>query len=525
MNIAEILQKQSLQRPEQVAIIDGVLGHERKTSFKQLNTQSAQFSAQLKSYGLEQGDTVLIFQPISVELYVILIGLFRLGLIAMFVDPSTGLDHLERCCQRVRPKVLIGSTKAHLLRFVSKSLRVIPIKITSGLWLPFTKSYAGLKHYKASDEIVDADAELPALITFTSGSTGLPKAAVRTHGFLLAQHSVLADNIAHKAGQVDASTLPIFVLANLASGMTSLLCDIDFRFPAKVNAEIILKQARSFAATRCAASPAFFEQIIRYCAAKNISRIDFDRIDTGGAPVFPGLLSQLQQLSPQAEIVAVYGSTEAEPIAHIHWQDISDEDYLAMQAGQGLLAGKPVAQIDVKVIKDQTGTAIKPLAGDEWLASPLKPGEVGEIVVAGEHVLPGYLHGKGDEETKFSVAGRPWHRTGDAGYFDAQGRLWLMGRCSAKMSDQSGELYPFAVETVIRCNPDVHRCAMLSFKSKRVLVLQAKENINLDKKAIKLALAWARVEKVLTVPYIPVDKRHNAKVDYPELNKLLESLL
>ncbi len=524
MNIAEVLQQQAEHRASQTAIIDGVIGHERHTTFLQINSQSARFATLLNSYGLKQGDTILIFQPISAELYIILVAIFRLGLVAMFVDPSVGLNHLERCCQRVRPKAFIGSSKAQLLRFASKSLRSIPIKIGVGRWLPFTKSFSDLTQCKPLTEVVNARDDLPALITFTSGSTGLPKAAVRTHGFLLAQHKVLADNIDHQPGQVDVSTLPIFVLANLASGITSLLCDVDLRFPGKVDASIVLQQAKTFSATRCAASPAFYEQLVDHCLKNEGQKLNFERIDTGGAPVFPGLLSQLKQLASNAEVVAVYGSTEAEPIAHIHWQDISEDDFSNMQKGQGLLVGKPVKQIDVKVIKDVTNIPIEPMSQEQLLEMCLANYEAGEIVVAGDHVLPGYLNGVGNEETKFSVEGRPWHRTGDAGYFDDQGRIWLMGRCSAKISDSDGELYPFAVETVVRCDSNVRRCALVAFKEQRVLVVEMHHNSVLNTASVKRNLAWAKIDRIYTVAQVPVDKRHNAKIDYPALNKLLVRL-
>ena len=523
MNIAEVLRQQADSRASQTAIIDGPIGQERETSYLQINNQSARFAALLKSYGLQQGDTILIFQPISAELYIILVAIFRLGFVAMFVDPSVGLNHIERCCQRLSPKAFIGSRKAHLLRFSSRALRAIPIKIGVGGWLPFTKSYSSLTKFKPIVEIVDAEKDLPALITFTSGSTGLPKAAVRSHGFLLAQHEVLADNIDHLPGQVDVSTLPIFVLANLASGITSLLCDVDLRFPAKVDARTVLQQVNSFSAVRCAASPAFFEQLVEYCFSNNMT-LPFERIDTGGAPVFPGLLAQLKTLAPDCEIVAVYGSTEAEPIAHIHGQDISEADMINMRQGRGLLAGVPVQQINVRVINDLANQPIEPLSSAQFDKLALVENEIGEIVVAGDHVLPGYLNGVGDEETKFSVDGQPWHRTGDAGYFDDQGRLWLMGRCSAKISDVDGELYPFAVETVVRCYTEVRRCAMVAYNGKRLLVVEMHKGANSIVEKIKKKLSWANINKVLVVPAVPVDKRHNAKIDYPELNKLLARL-
>lgn len=525
MNIAHILQQQSQQQGDSIAIIDGPLGQEHKLSFEQLDEQSARFAALLRSHGLKPGDTVLIFQPISSELYIILMAIFRLGLVAMFVDPSSGIDHLNRCCQRVMPDAFIGNNKAQWLRLFAWTLQRIPLKFTTGSWFFRTKRYRALHKHEPLAEIASVDNDTPALITFTSGSTGLPKAAVRTHGFLLAQHKVLADNIDLKAGEVDVSTLPIFVLANLASGLTSLLCDVDLRFVGKVDAQVVLKQMQTFAASRCAASPAFFHQLVKYCQHNKIDALDFKRIDTGGAPVFPGLLTQLHALAKTAEVVAVYGSTEAEPIAHVHYQDISPDDLNAMRSGRGLLAGKPVSQIDVKVLRDQSGQPIVPLTEQSLAMYELNANQIGEIVVAGEHVLPGYLDGVGNEETKFSVDGRPWHRTGDAGYFDEQGRLWLMGRCSAKISDRHGTLYPFAVETVLMCDPTIARCALVARNDQRLVVVQAQEGHALDAEKIKHDLQWASIDRVLLMNRIPVDKRHNAKIDYPALNKQLKTLL
>lgn len=523
-NIAQVLQHKAEQLAEQVAIIDGVAGKERLTRYAELETQSAQFAAQLKSAGLKSGDVVLIFQPISLELYVTLLAIFRLGLVAMFVDPSVGLDHLERCCQRVKPDALIASSKAHLLRFASRALRKIPLKIAIGWRIPFTKNFSDYTKHSPLKTITATQPETPALITFTSGSTGLPKAAVRTHGFLLAQHDVLAKNISHQAGQVDVSTLPIFVLANLASGVVSLLCDVDLRFPGKVNAQTVLQQARKFSAKRCAASPAFFSQLIQHCQQNHIQSMPFERIDTGGAPVFPGLLEQLHNLNPAAEVVAVYGSTEAEPIAHIHWQDISNNDRLLMHSGRGLLAGNPVEQIDLRIIKDQTGTPLSEMTQHDFDQQCQPVDIIGEIVVAGDHVLPGYLQGIGNEETKFRVDGRPWHRTGDAGYLDEQGRLWLLGRCTAKIQDQHGELYPFAVETVVNMDTDIKRSAMTQFNGQRWLLVEGQGQHQIDIKKLKHDLNWAELDHIAQVKHIPVDKRHNAKIDYPALKTLLTRL-
>ena len=143
-----------------------------------------------------------------------------------------------------------------------------------------------------------------------------------------------------------------------------------------------------------------------------------------------------------------------------------------MRTGAGLLTGHPVPSIQLRIVPDQWGQPIAPLTSSELDALALPPGEPGEIVVSGPHVLTGYLHGQGDEETKFDVDGRRWHRTGDAGYLDAGGRLWLLGRCSARIDDGRGRVYPFAVECALDGIAGVKRTAFLAHGGRRLLVAE-----------------------------------------------------
>src|SRR5262249_41128199 len=150
-------------------------------------------------------------------------------------------------------------------------------------------------------------------------------------------------------------------------------------------------------AVNSAASPAFFECLARYCAGRRLTLPSLKKLFTGGAPVFPRLLDQLQQMAPSAEVVAVDGSTEAEPIAPAARHELRPDDRQAMLAGRGLLAGVPVAAVRLRILRDQWGVPVGPYTEAEFAAQCRPAGEPGEIVVSGGHVLPGYLHGLGDE--------------------------------------------------------------------------------------------------------------------------------
>jgi acyl-CoA synthetase (AMP-forming)/AMP-acid ligase II len=521
LNIVEILQQQSKKRPDAAAIIDVRRGKDRITTFAGLEVASAHGAALLKTSGLAAGDTVLVFLPMSAELYIALMTLFRLGITAMFLDPSAGREHIERCCKIRPPAALIAAPKAHLLRLISPALRSIPRHFSFDSFLPATIPWSRSSRLQPDLSILPCAPDTPALITFTSGSTGQPKATVRSHGFLLEQHRVLERAIHLTPDAIDLTTLPVFVLANLASGVTSLIPDADLRRPGNIEAQPVLRQVERYRPVSVAASPAFLECFCDACETLGNTVSGFRYVFTGGAPVFPNHLNRFTATFLNAEVVAVYGSTEAEPIAHIARKELTADDIASMSVGAGLLVGIPVAEISVRVILPQWGTPLGALDENGFSVICLPPGKTGEIVVNGGHVLKEYLYNVGDEETKFRVNGKIWHRTGDSGYFDDRGRLWLLGRTSAVINDDRGELYPFAVECAVRQLSAVSRAALVGRQNKRILFVQPRKGSRIDTDAVRDSLTWARLDEVRVLQEIPVDPRHNAKVDYGRLAKIV----
>ena len=519
MNIATVLRERAIDSADRPALIEG----SRVVTFLGLDRMAAGIGRQLRAARIQPGDRVLVFCPMSVALYAVLVGIWRCGATAVFLDPSTGRAQLGRCCDLVSPQAFLAVPRAHALRVASRSIRRIPACLSIGRWLPGARALRIDEGENGDPAIEPANQDTPALITFTSGSTGQPKAAVRSHGFLLAQHRVLANDLHLQAGQRDLAALPIFVLANLASAVTSIIPDADLRAPGDIEPARLLRQIRLTRPTRVAASPALLDRLASHVARQGHVLETFEEIYTGGAPVFPRLLRRLQQAAPQATVVAVYGSTEAEPIARIAWKEIQQEDLRAMEGGAGLLVGKPITEIGLRVLPDRWGRPIGPYTSEAFEADSLRANTAGEIVVAGEHVLSGYLGGLGDSETKFKVGDRTWHRTGDAGYLDGSGRLWLLGRASAKLHDEHGVIYPFAVECAAMAVEAVRRCALVQHEGSRLLVAQLeRDEIPAVSARLERQLAWAHLAEVLVVPEIPVDRRHNAKVDYPALHALLE---
>ena len=521
MNIAARLATRAERQPDAPAIIDTWRGRPRVTSFAALDRAGARGAALLQALGARPGDAVVVLHPMSLELYAALIAVFRLGMVAVVPEPSASRAQVAAALSPLPIAGFIGSRKAHLLRLRHPVFRRARWTVSLDGWLPFTTRWQAGDARPALDTLAPVDADTPALVTFTSGSTSVPKVAVRSHGFLLAQHDVLEHSLHLAPRQVDLSTLPIFVLANLASGVTSVLPDADLRAPGQIDAGPVLAQARTHGVTRTAASPGLLARLADECA-RTSTTIPLASIHVGGAPVFPPLLDRLAAMAPGADVVSVYGSTEAEPIAEIARTAIDDTDRQRMRDGAGLLTGVPVPEVSLRILagpwRPQPIGAIDATTFAGRCASSSAPGE---IVVTGGHVLRGYLGGRGDDETKFRVDGRVWHRTGDAGYLDARGRLWLLGRCGARVEDALGVVYPFSVECAAMHVSGVARAAFTAVDGRRVLVVEPAAGTSLDLAAVAATARWAHLHAVREYPRIPVDRRHNAKIDYTALPGLL----
>jgi olefin beta-lactone synthetase len=470
LNLVETFLAQAEARPEAAAIIaaDG-----RVTTYAALARASAERARAYARAGVGAGDVVLIARGVSVELYETLLAVFRLGAIAMFPEPAAGLKGLRVAVEMARPKAIVTAGIGHVVRMLFPELRRLKA-------LPDLDDDAA-----AGDLLAHLSGDAPALITFTSGSTGRPKGIVRSADFLMLQHRLLEDLRRTKPGDVDLISLPVFILSNLAAGATSVIPTGKLTRPAKLDGAKLRAQIVKHGVNRIVAPPAVVARIVEGAAPM----AQLGAIFTGGGPVYPNLLRSAAKTAPNAAIHAVYGSTEAEPIAHLELKDIADEDWRAMAEGHGLLAGKPIGEIAVE-LRDH------------------------EVFVAGAHVNRGYLDPADDVSTKSMRDDVLWHRTGDAARIDARGRLWLLGRREAA----SGGLFPFAVETAALSWPGVRQAALLAGDGCARLAL-AGEGLNAADLATR-AKALGEIELVV-VKEVPMDKRHNSKADYTRLRKML----
>ena len=457
--------------PERPAIIDG---KGRSVSFACLHSRAGFLADTWARRGIGPGDRVLIAMGVTPDLYAALAALWRLGAVAVLPEPAMGLKGVKTALAAAEVKAWIGAGV----------LRLLPLLVPRLLSVTRLSLGAGAVSAPPSPDWPD---DHPALMSFTSGSTGRAKAILRSHAFLGAQNRAVGPLLASDRPEVDLVAFPVFVLANLGSGVTSVLPNWPLRRPDRAAPKAIRAHIARHGVTRLLLPPVLAEALADAPLPASVTTVF-----TGGGPVFPDVVERLIAHNPALRIMAVYGSTEAEPIAELEVSALSPADRARIDGGEGLLAGPPVSAVRVRIVED-------------------------EILVAGEHVVETYVDPADNAATKTRDAdGTVWHRTGDGGRFDAAGRLWLLGRTQGRIEG----LWPFAIEVAARSWPGVRRAALCPLDGKACLAIEGDTAHLAHWQAAAAALG---VTTVVALKSIPLDRRHRSKVDYARLAALVRA--
>ncbi len=458
--------------PDRTAIVDG---KGREITFQTLRTRVQHLAGRWQDKGIQSGDRVLLAMPVNADLYASLAALWTLGATVVLPEPALGLAGLRHAARTTKPKAFCAAGAYSLLKFLVPDLWALPL-LTPG------KSRSNPVAQKVQRDDI-------ALISFTSGTTGQPKAIPRSHAFLMAQHDAIAPLLDSRKAERDLVAFPVFTLINLAAGRTSVLPNWRFSKLDRLSSVQLESWLQTQQITRALIPPSLCEKLIQ-----SDDTGPLHTVFTGGGPVFPNLVEALRTRH-SLSIVCVYGSTEAEPIAHLDAADITVKDHHDMAVGRGLLVGYPVPEITLR-IRDN------------------------EIQVAGAHVNDGYLDPTHSKNNKIEEGGVIWHRTGDAGALDDDGRLWLWGRVESEIEVFSGTLFPFAIEVAAQRWPGVDRCALVNTKAGPTLCVQGSAD-HIDDWS-ESALGFG-VPNVISIKNIPMDKRHASKVDRTKLARIIET--
>jgi acyl-CoA synthetase (AMP-forming)/AMP-acid ligase II len=439
----------------------------------------------------------------------------------VLVDPGIGKANVKGCLAQAAPEAFLGVAKAHLARRVLGWAPTARILVTVGrapvLGGRTLRSVEDAGRWRLPFVPPERPAGSPAVIVFTSGSTGPPKGVEHGELQLMSQAELIGELYGLGPGEVSLSTFPPFALFGPVLGATTVVPRMDATRPASVVPARVVGAANRFGATVMFGSPALLDTVSRGGGTMPTLR----RVMSAGAPV-PRTVQRrvLAMLPAGAEVFTPYGATEALPVA-----TISSTELLGLPE-PGICVGRPVPGVDVALVRvtDEPLTAMH----DGLLVGP---GEVGEVVVRGPVVSPAYAdRPEATAAAKLDWDGQVAHRMGDLASWDDEGRLWFAGRTAHVVHTAEGPLYSVPCEEVFNLHPAVRRCALSGTgpvgRQTPVLVVQLEpgqapsEGLTAELRARGAAdPRTACITRILYRADLPVDIRHNSKIDRPALGR------
>jgi acyl-CoA synthetase (AMP-forming)/AMP-acid ligase II len=555
-NVAAALAEMAAHNPYQPGIIfpagRDIKGRAKtvQLSFQQLNAECDHYAHGLSRFGVGMGDRVLLMVHPGVELIAVVFALLRVGAVPVLIDPGMGRHALLQCIAEAEPAVLIGVSLIHALRrLFPKPFATVRRSVVVGHRGIINSALADTTLERLRSPRTDpfptapTTTESEAAVAFTSGSTGIPKGVVYLHGMFQAQIALLRDAVGIRPGEVDLALLYIFALFNPALGVTTVIPDMDPTKSAAINPAHVVEAIQTYGVTNAFGSPTIWKRVAPYCVENDIRLPSLKRVLMASAPVPPTLIETMLTciLPPDADVNTPFGATEAMPLTYMSGREIVAETAALSEQGQGMCVGRPLPGIDVRVI-DITDRAIS--TWNDALA--LHPGDggatpIGEIVVKGPVVTRIYVNrpeqtalAKIQDPAGADTGGGVWHRMGDVGYFDAQGRLWFCGRKAHRVTTPDGILFPVPCETIFNAHPDVQRTALVGIgpqgHQRPVLIVEPragrfpqsileKQRFTLELLALGVEYSHTRdIQDVLFYPgTFPTDVRHNVKIQREKL--------
>ena len=465
----------------------------------------ATYAEALHHRGVRTGNRIAVLVPPSIDLIAVVYACWRIGAVAVIADRGLGLRGLKSAIRASRVNHVIGPVKAvaasRLLRWAPNASMIQLSKLSR------SPVVSKLEFVSAPEPTADD----PAAVLFTSGATGPAKGVRYTHRQLYAQRDALQKAYNIIPTDTFVAAFAPFALYGPALGIATGLADMDVTSPGTLTATALDDACRRVGATMVFASPAALANVVRTASA-DVSHLRTVRlVMSAGAPVPIKTLQEISRLCPEAELHTPYGMTEVLPVA-----DVSLTDLMRIGTGNGVCVGKPVSGCDVR-IDHQTSEL---LVSAPWMSAGY------DSLWLTQHNARPVANTDGHSVT--------WHRTGDVGHIDNEGNVWIEGRLVHVIHTSRGPVAPVPLEIAIEALPSIVRVAAVGVGPVDVeqLVIVV-ETINSSDgpadaeltHAVRAALAPLTIAAVWTTKKLPVDIRHNSKIDRTAVSKKMSQIL
>lgn len=443
-----------------------IVDKDHRLTFAEVEAAASRLTETFRSSGVGAGDRVAIASTNCAGWMVAFIAAVACGAIPALVNSRGTAEDMTAAIQLVEARLVIADVRrAQMLADCGVPCLVPTLDPSPGA-PPLSRP--------------EASPDAPAMILFTSGTTGRAKGATLSHraaltGLLLSQMAGAMIGLkmmgaAALAGprpqSVNLLAFPLFhvsgchsiFLAGLASGGKVVV-------PPRWNAPDILRLIEQEKVSGFSGSPTMVWDLIQSCEAVGADLSSLVSVSTGGQAQPVNLLQAVVDTFPNAMVGTGYGATETSGAIAMH----TGPDYLAHPRAAGMVL--PLSEVQ---IRDAEGRDL-----------PL--GEAGEIVVRGPMLMSGYWN---DPEATARTMQDGWLRTGDVGSLDADGRLTILDRLTDMVISGGENIYCAEVEAALQRHPGIAEAAAFGIPDERmgerlVAVVCGHDGAEIDLAALK----------------------------------------
>lgn len=497
ITIGELFEQSVQKYPHKEALY--YVQKNQRWSFSEWDRLVNQLANALSIAGVTKGDRVSTYLFNTAELATAFFACAKIGAVFNPINFRIGAEEVAYILSDAEPKVVLFE------QALEPQVASIQERFAGTIFW-FVDSHSGVPTYAhdyaqkvaaASDTRPEAEVNENDLyaIMYTSGTTGRPKGVMHRHRDVIEQSLVINGAMQHTPEDRGLVVAPMFHCAELHCaflprvhiGATNV---INHHFDPKQVLQIIQDEK----ITVLFAAPTMLNMLLQ----EDLSQYELSSLRCclyGAAPMAPALVRACKE-KLGIDLIQAYGMTEMGPAITF----LLDKDQLSKVGS----AGKACLNHEVRVVRANE-------AGPSDPAEQMPPGEVGEIIVRGPSTMIGYY--KGDEATAHALH-QGWYHSGDLGYFDEDGYLWIADRVDDMIISGGENIYPREVEDVLFEHPGVLDAAVLgepderwgervvAFIVKKASALTADDLERLCKESSKLA-DYKRPRRYIFVDQLP----------------------
>ncbi|OBB40533.1 long-chain-fatty-acid--CoA ligase [Mycobacterium sp. 852002-51961_SCH5331710] len=428
--VADIARVFGTERPDATALIAG----ERTATFAELDARSNRVAQALRAAGVGFGDRVAFIEKNGIEFFEVACALSKLGAVVVPVNwrlaPPEMLHIIDDSGARV---VIVGTEFFGHVEAIEDRLTATLVAVGAHpRWPAFGEWTA---NYPAEDPCVTTQPDDLAFLMYTSGTTGSPKGVMLTNDNYFCKATGIADKWRFDADSVSLAVMPMFHMAGsgwafvgLCEGArTVVLRDVD---PAAV-----LDAVARHGITNMLLVPVVIQRLLN---TPGVEVTDFSALRAivyGASPITDDVLVRALERF-DCDLLQVYGQTET--TGSITQLDRHDPELLRS-------CGKPFPWVEVRIVDDD--------------GRDVPTGTVGELWTRSRQNMRGYWNNSA--ATAATITPDGWLKTGDAGYVDREGYVYLHDRVKDMIVSGGENVYPTEIENVLMTHPDVADVAVI----------------------------------------------------------------